>query len=251
MVKGHCVQTQCGLSTRRGELWLGSLDRGLERLLTKEAGYAAWSPDGRAIAYIEWPDQTVRAEVSTVMLLDLESGQEIEAGITDFTYWLDFTPNSKLVYHRQGELRLFDPTLRSERAVPEVTVANNPPYYYSECKFSPDGKRIAGLEVAYDRGVLTVVDIETGQRIKISDQIGPPWGPFDWSPDGQQLAYSIVLEETRFPELYYIPSIWISILSRNSYTILQPTHSTRSRLAKRPGAGFRAGQSILTNQALM
>ncbi|MDH7487249.1 MAG: hypothetical protein QHJ81_13355 [Anaerolineae bacterium] len=186
-------------------LWLRSLDRGLERLLTKKpGGTAAWSPDGRAIAYIERPDQTVHVEGGIVKFLDLESGQEIEAGITDFTYRLDFTPDGKLVYHRRGELRLFDPTLRSERAVPGVTVANNLPYYYSEFKFSPDGKRIAGLEVAYDQGVLTVVDIETGQRIKISDQIGPPWGPFDWSPDGQQLAYSIVLEETRFPELWLV-----------------------------------------------
>ena len=89
--------------------------------------------------------------------------------------------------------------------MPGVTAANNYPYYYSEFKFSPDGKRIAGLEVAYDQGVLTVVDLETGQRTKISDQIGPPWGPFDWSPDGQQLAYSIVLgEETRFPELWLV-----------------------------------------------
>jgi len=187
-------------------LWLRSLDSGLDRLLTKKpGGTAAWSPDGRAIAYIERPDQTVHVEGGIVKFLDLESGQEIEAGITDFTYRLDFTPAGKLVYHRQGELRLFDPTLRSEGAMPGVTAANNYPYYYSEFKFSPDGKRIAGLEVAYDQGVLTVVDLETGQRTKISDQIGPPWGPFDWSPDGQQLAYSIVLgEETRFPELWLV-----------------------------------------------
>lgn len=69
---------------------------------------------------------------------------------------------------------------------------------------SPDGRKVVLHQVMYDKGALVIVDLETQRSTLITNEAGNSWQPYAWSPDGAELAYATVSEETRIPALWIV-----------------------------------------------
>ena len=79
-----------------------------------------------------------------------------------------------------------------------------PPDCEVRFRISPDGKKLALQQNILHRVTLVIVDIDTQKSWLITDQMAESWYPFAWSPDSQKVAYAIVPEETRTPELWIV-----------------------------------------------
>jgi dipeptidyl aminopeptidase/acylaminoacyl peptidase len=73
-----------------------------------------------------------------------------------------------------------------------------PPGNYLSPRLSPDGKRLALLQLEGARGCIVILDRERGVLSKLTPEPGRFLSPV-WSPDGRRVAFSRVLEHR--PEL--------------------------------------------------
>jgi len=179
------------------ELWLGSLDNGLDKLVANNAGYPAWSPDGHTIAYLTWDEKSNNSyDVVNIQTRELIYAEQASASV-DEARSFQFAPDGRLVFVQAATLYILD--LDTQERVVLLDLAadadQQPPGTNMDIEFelSPDGDRVALLRRYLDAGVstLSVFDVITGKESLLSDAVGAqPAQPFAWSPDGKWLAFS-------------------------------------------------------------
>ena len=155
------------------------------------AGWPAWSPDGKSIAYVTGaiPDQATTKELHIVSV-DGGAPRQITQLETDVTT-PKWSPDGKhiLCVKNVGDqsksfllINLDDPSAEPTTLVEPG--ANNLP------QFSPQGDKIAYYSVSMESGSdVYTVPVSGGEPTSITGNTGEDYWP-TWSPDGKRLAWS-------------------------------------------------------------
>ena len=88
--------------------------------------------------------------------------------------------------------------------IPTLTFSQHKPKNEVPFCHSPDGRKVLLHQIANGHGALVLVDIATQTARLLTDQARNAWSPFGWSPDGRQVAYATIAEETWTPELWLV-----------------------------------------------
>ena len=126
--------------TARGEVFDVPADKGVTRNITRTPGAnerdAAWSPDGKYIAYIS--DRTGETEI---WLQPSEGGEAIQLTKNNDTYirQLTWSPNSKKVLYTDRKNRIVEVDITSKS---KKTVMQNPEGEFYSVNYSPDSQWI-------------------------------------------------------------------------------------------------------------
>jgi RNA polymerase sigma factor (sigma-70 family) len=140
------------------------------------AGWAAFSPDGKYLAY-----DGGRAEPGTIRLAEVNSGKDLRRYRAK---WLAFSPRSDVLAYGGPEdaaVRLAE--VRSGKKLRQLGGHTSGAI---RAAFSPDGKTLASA----DQGTLRFFDLATGRAREVPRPEGQAVGllPLAFSPDGKLLA---------------------------------------------------------------
>jgi WD40 repeat protein len=156
----------------------------------------AASPDGRLSAAADWTDQAVH-------LWDMATGRRVGrfpvARESALARDLTFSPDGKTLAAGtyEGLAQIWDVATGKELRVFSLAgaadVGGRPSVYYHASRVSPDRKRVATLERAFEQGErmrLTVWDAGLGQPVR-SQTFQGDLRKWAWSADGDTLALSL------------------------------------------------------------
>lgn len=157
---------------------------------TQAVQCAAWSPDGRYLAFgyhaakagKEAADRVYRLDVTTGKLLSLTPDDGLGC------QWLNWSPDGKTIacstgYSEEGQIFLIQADGRGLQALTSGMMPS----------WSADGKRLIFIQIRetpttnYDPAI-AIIDIQTGTVSTLLDTDGYEAFP-QWSPDGKWVAY--------------------------------------------------------------
>jgi Tol biopolymer transport system component len=196
-------------------LVVGQADGSGVRVIEATAVAAAWAPDSKRLAIATASPGTSLDTDVPVHIVDLETGQRTLLASADPRRPLQFLASGELAYASSASgnrLRVADPATGAV-ATQDITLdgdlANNHPY-----RISPDGRYVAILMGAE----LLITDLFSEELRSVSSSIHPKrWGPYAWSPSGDQLAFAEVRPDG-------VPEIRVyDVASGSMSTILQAT----------------------------
>lgn len=178
-------------------LVVGKSDGTQVRMLEPNAIAALWAPDSRtlAVAVASGPLASETQQVP-IYLMATDGSCRSPVGTTDQARRIQVLQSGKVAFVLGGQLHLFDPSSSRDSVLPGVTVAPDPtndvPFL-----FAPDAGAVAVL-----RGTtLTVTDVASQANQVLTSSIDSRrWSSYEWSPDGETLAYSDVSAD-RTPEI--------------------------------------------------
>ncbi|UCE08025.1 MAG: PD40 domain-containing protein, partial [bacterium] len=174
----------------RGHIWIFSLIDSSEILLTpsqKIAYDAAWSPDGKYIAYIERTKNTFNLSI-----IPSEGGNPRQITFSDsvnykYPCWSpDGTEIAVRAYSYEPNFSDIWVVSVKNGAVRQLTSGkdnNNFPAW------SPDGSKVAFTKRSYDELGIWVISSQGGEMKKITQDLFPFISSLCWSPDGSHLAF--------------------------------------------------------------
>jgi tricorn protease len=174
--------------TARGEVFDVPVGKGVTRNITRSSNSndrsAAWSPDGKSVAWIG--DGTGETEV---YLYDVKSGSVKQLTKDNDTYIrrLRWAPDSKHIYYTDRKNRLVevDPASGARRTVMEDPVRE---FYFVD--ISPDSKWIAYTRPAENEmDIVYIRSLVSGKEIPVTDRWYNSGSP-TFSTDGKYLIFT-------------------------------------------------------------
>jgi dipeptidyl aminopeptidase/acylaminoacyl peptidase len=216
-------------NTFERDLWIADTSAGEGHQLTaskKSSTNAAWSPDGKWIAFLsDRPGQISGTPEGKkqIYLISADGGEarqltKVETGVNNFAWAPDSKtlafsaedPESKAMKERKekyGEFQVVHadytmshlwtlelPASESEALPEPKRLTSGPSFSVGEFTWSPDGTRIAFSAqrdpdlISSETADIYVVTVEGAKVKKIVSTPGPDGNP-QWSPDGKQIAY--------------------------------------------------------------
>jgi len=172
----------------RGELFSVPSRNGVTYNLTATPGVhernAAWSPDGKYIAYIS--DATGEFEI--YLMNQDGSGEPVQLtkGSETYIFSLEWSPDSKkILYHtKKQELNYVD--IETKKVTTVATSDRSPSFSYS---WSPDSKWIAYTKPARDMSVVRLYSLETGLSSRVTEGWYESYNP-SFTRDGKYLLFT-------------------------------------------------------------
>ncbi|HEX5691165.1 MAG TPA: hypothetical protein VFX76_14225, partial [Roseiflexaceae bacterium] len=149
------------------------------------ARYAAWSPDGRQVAFVD--DVNGRS----LQMVDLSSGQVRELGPQRLG-WLSWRNGALLYAAKLSAGAPQDLFALGDDGV-SINLTNTPGVEEDFPDRSPDGRRIAFVasppgEANLPQRQIFAIDADGGNPTQLTHTQGPHTNPV-WSPDGKWIAY--------------------------------------------------------------
>lgn len=187
-----------------GQLWLGSLEHGLERQVAEGYSIRQWSPDGRGFFFATRPPGPNRKYNLYFFDLNRGSQQLLAKGVDNDR--VEYIPGTREVaYIQQGELHFRSLETGAERVLSRRMFVAPQNFTHSIFRISPDGKRAAIVDILPQGRSISIVDLESGDEIRIAgdSDLRAEWYPMAWSSDGRYLAYGV------FPSPRQMPELWI------------------------------------------
>ena len=159
----------------QGDLQVWVMDRDASGLRTLGQGLGpVWSPDGSRIAFSRSP-----IDEGDLLVMDADgSGVTPLAGGSDFAWSPDGARIATVTGSSQPDLMVVD----ADSSGSTRLAAGQYPAW------SPDGTRIAFVPWDEPVRLIQVIDVESGDRSTIAQEISDPYGPV-WSPDGTRIAF--------------------------------------------------------------
>ena len=174
--------------TARGEVFDVPVGKGVTRNITRSSNSndrgAAWSPDGKSVAWIG--DATGESEI---YLFDIKSGAVKQLSKDNDTYIrrLKWAPDSKHIYYTDRKNRFveLDPDSGAKRVVMEDPVRE---FYFVD--ISPDSKWIAYTRPAENEmDIVYIRELASGKEYAVTDRWYNSGSP-TFSTDGKYLIFT-------------------------------------------------------------
>lgn len=174
--------------TARGEVFDVPVGKGVTRNLTRSSNSndrgAAWSPDGKSVAWIG--DATQETEI---YLYDVAKGsvKQLTNGSDTYIRRLMWAPDSKHIYYTDRKNRFVevDPASGSKR-----TVMEDPVREFYAVSFSPDSKWIAYTRPAENEmDIVYIRSLADGKEYPVTDRWYNSGSP-TFSTDGKYLIFT-------------------------------------------------------------
>lgn len=176
------------LLTARGEVFDVPADKGVTRNLSRTPGAndrgAAWSPDGKTIAYIS--DATGETEIWTVPAGG-GAPRQLTKGSDTYIRSLSWSPDSKRIIYtdRKNRMVSVDPSTGAKK-----TLAMDDYSEFRGISYSPDFRWIAYTRpAANDMSVVYLMDLTSGKEIPVTEKWYDSSSPM-FSADGKYLFFN-------------------------------------------------------------
>lgn len=214
--------------TARGEVFSVPVKPGVTKNITRSSGSndraAAYSPDGKYIAYIG--DQTGETEI---YLYTVETGEttQLTKGTTTYIRSLQWMPDSKLILFtdRKNQLSSVDPVSKARKVLitcPESEIRG--------VNISPDNKWLAYTRPAKNQmSIVYAYNLQTGKEIAITEKWYNSSSPV-FSKDGKYIVYTAdrdftpTYSQTEWNHSYNnMSGIYVTMLSKQTPSPLLPT----------------------------
>ena len=177
-IKIETLQTKPTLK-RAFELWTVSVNK-TQRLLGQDVAEAAWSPDGKQIAFRLVPSTPSSASDIYVINSDGTSRRRLAAG--DNTEGVSFLPDGNITFGKDGLVAIMTTQGTLVRQITNATPGRGGKGGFA---FSPDGKRIAIL--SYPR--LSVMNADGTGLSDLTNTSTSQLKDISWPISGRRLVY--------------------------------------------------------------
>lgn len=161
----------------------GSSVRQITRLTDSEATSAAWSPDGKRIAFArDYALGTSKEHLDIVVINADGSGLHAFGlhGLNDFPSWS--ADGSRIVWAHPSGLVIANSDGSAPRQIKAAGDLGSP-------VFSPDGKRIVFWRSARQGAAIYIVNTDGRKLKRMKAFPGGVGDKLDWSPDGSKIAF--------------------------------------------------------------
>ncbi len=220
--------------TARGEVFDVAAGKGVTRDITRTPGAnersAAWSPDGKYIAYIS--DRTGETEV---WLQAAEGGEPVQLTKNNDTYIrrLMWRPDSKKVLYTDRMNRIVEVDVATQA---KKTVMQNPEGEFYAVSYSPDSQWLTYTKgAANNMSVVYVYNLTTGKEYPVTEKWYDSSSPA-FSTDGKYLIFS---SERDFNPTYgqlewnhtynHMGGIYLAMLSADTPSPLLPVGESKAQ----------------------
>lgn len=201
----------CGNVKNGKGVWLGTFKKGLTKQLAEKPGYVRWFPDGQRIAYsVGVPS----GQMSTLFDIDLASGKLTEIGQTsnashfqvdDAGSVLFLAKNGPMIRNsNNGQTKPITNPGSQLGSLMESEFSGDPAAADSSFLLSPDGQHLAIQSVWYEKGTLTLVDLNASTIVTVTEQMGNGALPMTWTSDSSRLYYATQDENATGSALWFV-----------------------------------------------
>jgi tricorn protease len=171
----------------RGELFNTPVKEGITLNLTNSSGIhernAAWSPDGKWIAYIS--DKTGEFEIYVSDPRSIASARQLTKNSTNYIFSFSWSPDSKSILYYDKLFRLWLVDVASGKKDKIMESEMGP---ISDFSWSPDSKWIAYVLPEQGMGIVRLYSVETGKKYDVTDGWYDSGSPV-FSRDGKYLIF--------------------------------------------------------------
>lgn len=223
--------------TARGEVFTVPVKAGVTKNITRSSGAndrgAAYSPDGKFVAYIG--DQTGETEI---YLYNVENGEttQLTKGTATYIRSLQWLPDGKTILFtdRKNQLSSLDPVTKARKVL-----MTRPEGEIRGVNVSPDSKWLTYIRPASNQmSIVYAYNLQTGKEIAVTEKWYNAGSPI-FSKDGKYIVYTAdrdftpTYSQTEWNHSYNnMAGIYVTMLTKDTPSPLLPTDGEAPKLEK-------------------
>lgn len=235
--------------TARGEVFNTSAKGGVVKNLSRTPGAnergAAFSPDGKYIAYIS--DRTGETEIY-LQEADAMDAKQITSGNDTYIRSIVWSPDSKTLLYTDRKNRIVTLAIPSGK---KTVIAENPAAEFRGVAFSPDSKWIAYTKPAANQmNIIYAYNLDTKKEIAVTEKWYNSSSPL-FSADGKYLIFSAERElNPTYSNIEWnyaytnMSGLYMAILSKNTPSPFLPKDGASANASQGMGGPMGMGPGM-------